>query len=260
MPSLAPELFRFCVEAIDKGVRIVRVSSSDKEFALQNWVKARLEELGVAFSESGRNTFPDFPLTDGSEGFEVKGLFTHNAKGKPNRLHDYDSNSHVPTGRYHGRTIYCVFGRYPQSGTNEHSVYDLVICHGDFLNPPSDYEHRNTNIPTFGGYSDIMIRDRKMYVVPTPYGLADGLVGQRTLIMPAGEPAPDGLVKVSELTRVEAAKKTVGYRFDLRTNKMTILQVDNPTAGQPHIFACYRMPGEEQPPVALNERRRQKRG
>ena len=47
------------------------------------------------------------------------------------------------------------------------------------------YIHKNKSLRTFGAYGDIMIRDRKMYVVKTPYALADGLAGQRTLIIPA---------------------------------------------------------------------------
>jgi hypothetical protein len=51
-----------------------------------------------------------------------------------------------------------------------------MICHGDFLNPMRGYIHLNCNIPTFGAYGDIMISDRKMYVVRTPYHIAEGMV------------------------------------------------------------------------------------
>ena len=67
-----------------------------------------------------------------------------------------------------------------------------MICHGDFLNPARDYEHVNDNVPNFGAYGDIMNGDRKMYVVRTPYAIADGLAGQRTLILPSGWEVPDG--------------------------------------------------------------------
>jgi hypothetical protein len=125
--------------------------------------------------------------------------------GRPGRLATYDSNSAVPTGIHEGRTIYYVFARYPQSSGNQYPVHDLVICHGDFLNPMRGYIHLNRNIPTFGAYGDIMIRDRKMYVVRTPYDIAEGMVDRRTFILPSGDPAPEGLVAVGDMTRTEGA-------------------------------------------------------
>jgi hypothetical protein len=255
MSNRAPELFRFCVEAMDAGVLIQRQSAQDKEFALQEWVQARLDEAGIAYVSPRRNTYPDFALVDEPEGYEVKGLATHTPKGTPGRLSTYDSNSAIPMGEHQGRTIYCVFGRYPQSTSNTYPLHDLVVCHADLLNPMRDYEHRNLNIPTFGAYGDLMIRDRKMYVVRTPYDIAEGTVDSRTLILPAGEAAPEGLVAVGRLERVEAEKIPVGYRFDLRTNQMTVIEEDNPTGGTRHTFTAYRVTGEEEPPVTLSRRR-----
>ena len=37
----------------------------------------------------------------------------------------------------------------------------------------------------FGSYGDILIRDRKMYVVPTPFHLVEGVAHRQTLILPA---------------------------------------------------------------------------
>lgn len=197
MNSRAPTLFQVCADAIGRGVLVERATPRDKEFAVQNWVKARLDEAGLPYVESGRNSYPDFPLADDPpEGFEVKSL------AYPGRDASYDANSAVPTGEHDGRTIYYVFARYPATDATEYPIYDLVICHGDFLNPMRGYMHLNRNIRTFGAYGDIMIRDRKMYVVRTPYDIADGLTGHRTLILPAGEPAPDDLVAVGELERV----------------------------------------------------------
>jgi hypothetical protein len=232
---------------MDDGVPIHRESNADKEFALQDWVKARLDDLGIPFTQGGRNSFPDFPLDDGSEGFEVKGLATHTPKGRPGRIATYDSNSHVPTGMFDGRTIYSVFARYPHSTDPDYPVHDLVICHGDFLNPQSDYIHENKSLKTFGGYGDIMIRDRKMYVVRTPYRLAHGLTNQRTLIVPSGDPAPKGLVAVGALERTEADLRVIGYRFDLQTNELIPDTEPNPTAGTVRSFTAYRIPGEEEP-------------
>lgn len=71
----APTLFLQCEDAVRKDVLITRESARDKEFAAQDWVQDRLNDAGLSYEESGRNTYPDFPLTDQpSEGFEVKSL------------------------------------------------------------------------------------------------------------------------------------------------------------------------------------------
>lgn len=255
MASHVPELFRVCVAAMDNGVLVERASRQDKEFAVQNWVQARLDDAGIAYLESGRNTYPDFPLEgdDPAEGVEVKSL------AYPGREASYDANSNVPTGTHDGRDIYYLFGRYPSDAEERYPLYDLVLCHGDFLNPMQGYIHLNRNIPTFGAYGDIMIRDRKMYVVRTPYDIASGLAQHRTLILPAGEQAPAGLVAVGQLERVEAEKIAVGYEFDLRTNEIVVLEEDNPTGGQTHTFTAYRLVSEDEPVVTLAERERRRR-
>ena len=58
----APTLFAQCEDAIRKGVLIERESARDKEFAAQGWVRDRLEDAGLGYEESGRNTYPDFLL------------------------------------------------------------------------------------------------------------------------------------------------------------------------------------------------------
>lgn len=147
--------------------------------------------------------------------------------------------------------MYYVFARYPDSDEPQYPLHDLVICHGDFLNPMRDYVHENKSIRTFGAYGDIMIRDRKMYVVKTPYALATGLAGQRTLILPTAEPQPPNLVAVGHLARVEAERVAVGYEFNLRTNTLVALDEPNPNAGRVHAFIAYRLPAEADPPVVL---------
>ncbi len=156
-------IFTRCVKAIRRGALIERVSRDDKEFHFQNWFRTRLEETGLNFETSGRNSYPDFRMVATTEGYELKGL------AYPGRDANYDSNSQVPTGFHNGRTIYYVFGRYPKKPDGDaYPVLDLVVCHGDFMNADHDYVHKNINIKGFGSYGDIMIRDRKMYVVPTP--------------------------------------------------------------------------------------------
>ncbi len=256
MASRSIELFLFCEEAVARGVLIERTSRREKEFAVQHWVRDRLDETGIGYVESGRNVYPDF-LLEGEplEGFEVKGL------AYPGREADFDANSAAPAGEHKGRTIYYVFVRYPDTEENRYAVSDLVLCHGDVMNPTRGYVHKNRSFRTFGGYGDIMIRDRKMYVVRTPYDLAEGLVGQRTLIVPAGERVPDELVKVGEFTRVEADKVAVGYTFDLTTNEIKAIEKANPTAGKRQTFAAYRARGARRGPevqLAAREPRRRR--
>jgi hypothetical protein len=182
--------------------------------------------------------YPDFVLTQFAEGYEVKGL------AWPGREATFDSNSQVPAGSHNGRDIYYVFGRYPADEEgDEYPVVDLVICHGNFLNADRDYVHENKSVRGFGTYGDIMIRDRKMYVVPTPFALTDGTTGQQTLILAAQVPPGPRFEKVGDLVRVEAENLVVAYTFDLRTNKLAPEHVPNPKAGTEHRFCAYRPKG-----------------
>jgi hypothetical protein len=181
-----PDLFVACDEAVAAGVPIERESAQDKEFALQNWIRARLDEADIPYTQQGRNAYPDFVFNDAPEDLEVKGL------AYPGREASYDANSNVPAGESGGRTIYCAFVRDPAGAERRYAVYDLVLFHADLLNPTRGYVHENKSVRTFGGYGDIMIRDRKMYVIRTPYDVCDGLAGERTLILPAGDRAPSG--------------------------------------------------------------------
>ena len=66
-----------------------------------------------------------------------------------------------------------MFGRYPQDPDGKrYPVLDLVLCHGRFLNADNTYVHKNKSFRGFGSYGDILVRDRKMYVAPTPFALA----------------------------------------------------------------------------------------
>jgi hypothetical protein len=147
-----------------------------------------------------------------------------------------------------------VFGRYPpaEDAGDEYPVIDLVICHGDFLNADHDYVHKNKSVKGFGSYGDIMIRDRKMYVAPTPYAIANGFTGTRTLVIPADRRPPKGFKPVGNLDRVEAQSVVVGYAFDLKTNAITPTIIPNPSAGKVHAFVAYRMAHDSNNPVTLN--------
>lgn len=244
------DLFVACCDARQRGVLIKRESQGDKEFHFQNWVGDRLKDAEIPCVPSGRNTYPDFNLVDASEGFEVKGLET------PGRVKDFDSNSRMPSGRHDGKTVYYVFGRYPKRPPElTFPVLDLVVCHGDLLNADHEYEHLNDSFRGNGAYGDLLIRDRKMYVVPTPYALADGLVDQFTLIVPAGVRVDDDrLVQVGELGRTEASHVVSSYTFDLDRNKLTTTLRPNPTAGTRHTFSVYRMRGMGDGRVTMSEK------
>ncbi|MCC5847877.1 MAG: hypothetical protein JJU29_07260 [Verrucomicrobia bacterium] len=243
------KIFATCAEAITKGVLIKQVSRSDKEFHFQNWFEKRLESTGILFDKSGRNSYPDFTLVEHTEGYEIKGL------AWPGRESNYDCNSQVPTGWHNGRDVFYVFGRYPkpEGGSSEYPVIDLVICHGDFLNADHEYVHKNKNIKGFGSYGDIMIRDRKMYVAPTPFALADGLTGTRTFITPSTWKAPNSLKAVGELSRTEATKLVVGYEFDLKSNRINAKTIPNPSSGNEHCFTAYRIKKDSDTCVAMTQ-------
>lgn len=233
-------LFSKCVEAIQAGVLIERESKQDKEFHFQNWCRMRLTEIGEPFEQGGRNSYPDFRMVRHTEGYEIKGL------AYPGRDVTFDSNSQVPTGHHNSRAIYYVFGRYPKHPDGDrYQVIDLVVCHGDFLNADHDYMHKNKSVKGFGTYGDIMIRDRKMYVVPTPYHLVEGTADRHTLILPAETDVPPnlGLVAVGDLLRTEAAQLVVGYSFNLKTNELEPERVPNPNKGRAHHFRAWRRMG-----------------
>ncbi len=233
---------------------IQRVSSTDKEFHFQNWFRGRLEDMKVNFEVGGRNSYPDFRLVKTTDGYELKGL------AYPGRDASFDSNSQVPTGFHNGRTIYYVFGRYPKDPDgNKYPVLDLVICHGDFLNADHEYVHENKSVKGFGSYGDILIRDRKMYVVPTPFRLVQGVAHQQTLILPE-EMKPSGaekaqFVEVGTLSRREADELIIGYSFDLQTNELVPKKTANPDAGREHKFRSWRVKGSPTEPVSMSELR-----
>lgn len=233
------EVFRRLVMARDSDKFIRRESRADKEFHFQNWIKDRLTESGFAFEQGGRNSYPDFRIVQLPEGFEIKGL------AYPGRETTFDSNSQVPTGFHNERVIFYIFGRYPADPDgDEYPVTDLALCHGDFLNADHEYKHENKSIRGFGSYGDIMIRDRKMYVVPTPFALAQNLAHHFTLILPVETTPPAEFEAIGDLVRIEAAQLVVAYKFDLRTNELVPEHVPNPSAGRPHSFRAWRLAGE----------------
>ncbi len=241
------ELFLECERAIRTGVLIHRENRQDKEFHFQNWFAARLKALSIDFDAPARNTYPDFRLVRNPEGYEVKGL------AFPGRVANYDCNSQMPSGVHNGREIYYVFGRYPKEDVGpDFPVYDLVICHGDFLNSDHDYVHANKNVKGFGSYGDIMIRDRKMYVAPTPYAITAGTARQVTLILPS-ERTTEGspLLPVGTLVRLETNQLVEGYTANLSANTLVPTFSNNPNAGAEHRFTAYRHQDNPGPEVSM---------
>jgi hypothetical protein len=227
-------VFAECNKAVVAGVQIERASRSDKEFHFQNWFVRTLKALSLDYDPPRRNTYPDFRLVASTVGFELKGLEF------PGRWASFDCNSQVCTGFHNGRSIYYVFGRYPKSKENRYPVLDLVICHGNLLNARHDYIHKNKSFRGFGSYGDILVRDRKMYVAPTPFGLLDGIDRQVALILLADEKIDRRFRLVGEIERVETQKVVTKYTFDLKTNDLITSEEDNPTAGTAHRFRAYR--------------------
>ena len=246
MPSTVTDIFLQCERAIRRGQLIYRANRGDKEFHFQNWFQTRLDEIQVAYDPPARNSYPDFRLVHDAVGYEVKGL------AYPGREATYDANSQMPTGFHNGRTVYYLFGRYPRDPEGDsYPVIDLVLFHGDFLNANHEYVHENKHISGFGSYGDIMIRDRKMYVAPTPFALIDGTAGQCTLILPSDTEVDERLESCGELVRVEANDLLVGYNADLRKNTLSPQYVINPSAGLEHRFGAYRVAGTDGPTVTM---------
>lgn len=243
----AVQIFKICAKAIADGKLITKVGAMDKEFHFQNWFQDRLVESGINFDLPGRNSYPDFTLVNDPIGFEIKGL------AYPGRTSNYDSNSQIPTPLHNGREIYYVFGRYPRvPDGSQYPVLDLVICHGGFLNADSHYVHKNKSARGFGSYGDIMIRDRKMYVVPTPYNLAEGLAHNITLVLPASQIVDDPeIIKIGSVIREETKELLVKYSFDLLTNELLVDKVPNPNAGYRHEFNAYRLERASTKPIEI---------
>lgn len=225
--------------ALEAGVRegrlISRSGARDKEFHFQDWVSNQLEVAEIFHDGQGRNSYPDFVLVHSPDGLEIKGL------AYPGREADYDCNSQVPVGQHNGRDIFYVFGRYPANVTeDEYPVIDLVICHGSLLNADNSYTHLNKSVRAFGSYGDILLRDRKMYVAPTPFALLEGTTAQRTLIVPS-DWKMGALVQCGEFARREVPQRMAGYTFDFDGNTLTPKFVENPEGGQEHPFTAWRV-------------------
>jgi hypothetical protein len=102
----------------------------------------------------------------------------------------------------------------------------------------------NDRLPDFGSYGDILLRDRKMYVAPTPFALMTGTAENRTLVLPAAHPADERLEIVGKFDRAEADRVLTSYTFDLEKNLLTGEYKPNPTSGRIHSFCAWRRRGD----------------
>jgi len=103
----------------------------------------------------------------------------------------------------------------------------------------------------FGTYGDIMIRDRKMYVAPTPFALTEGTTGLMTLIIPESMKMDERYQEVGRLIRTEVGSLVVGYTFDLRTNELKAERIQNPRVGTQHHFTACRLIGQPKKAVSM---------
>ncbi len=269
------EIFQQCCIAVKNKIFITKESARDKEYHFQDWFQNILQNLEINFDEVSRNTYPDFRLVDFAEGYETKGL------AWPGRDANFDCNSQVPSGKHKGRTIFYVFGRYPNSEQKplqkgypnskqkpvqgeypnseqkplQYPLIDLIICHGDFLNADHSYVHENKSIKNFGSYGDLMIRDRKMYVAPTPFALTSGTMGRYTLIVPENlYSAPNYVTEVGKLQRVESKKSIISYKFNLKTNELTYEENKNSTHKK-YNFVAYQLKNDNPISVSMDNKK-----
>lgn len=237
-----------------------RSHKRDKEFFFQEWVEDKLEKATQRFMHSqgmqtvvekrGRNSFPDYVIVPLQEYYEVKGL------AHPGR-NSFDANSRLPKGGFEGGNMYYVFGRYlkdaVEQGSLEIPIYDIAVVHGAFFNVDDSYTHKNLSVKGFGSYGDILIRDRKMYVPPTPYAIWPGLESHVTLIVPdfysidrlceiyPQEKLQDRFIEVAKIPRVEVSEKIIAYRVNLYEGTVDSYKERNPKASKEYSFRAIRV-------------------
>lgn len=212
-------IFLEAANAVANGVHMLPRSKDDKEYFPQDWFAARVAAVGLPQAAQGRNSYPDFWVGDAAhsprEGFEVKSLAF--ANGRPARS-DFDSNSTIPSGQKHGHDVFLVFFLYTGSGANPRPVHSLTIAHADLINADHAVAaaHLNEGVQGFGTFGEGFIRNRKMYVFPTPYTIDPSGLSRCRLIVPAAWAVNDGrLQKVGTLNRVVAGTELSSYHIHL---------------------------------------------
>lgn len=220
-PTLAAEIFLEVVRACRNGVNMTPRSANDKEYFAQDWFEARLQAIGLASVQQGRNSYPDFIVSGAgtSEGYELKSLAF--ANGRPARL-DIDFNSTIPSGVKNGQQVFLVFILYTGSGNSPRPVHSISIAHGDLINADHAVAdaHENVSIRNFGSYADGFIRSRKMYVFPHPITIDPSGLGRQRLIVPQNWNINDSrLTKVGTLQRTIAAQAVDSFTIHLHGHR-----------------------------------------
>lgn len=219
-------------------------SASDKEYFAQDWFQARLDELGLPFTQQGRNSYPDYWVgpEDAREGYEVKSLSFD--RGRPARK-DIDFNSTIPSGRKQGRDVFLVFFLYTGRGLNPRPVHTISVAHADAINCDHDLadEHLNVAIKDFGSFADGYIRNRKMYVFPHPVAIDPSGLGRYRLIVPeAWDDVDDRLVRVNTIIRTVAREAVESFTIRLRgRGQAEIKKAPEPNAGAETRFTVYEI-------------------
>jgi hypothetical protein len=234
------------------GIPMRPRSANDKEYFAQDWFIDRLKATGLVYQQQGRNSYPDFWVSDPSftEGYEVKSLafvppsprqVAQGLTGKPARK-DIDFNSTVPSGRKSGRDVFLAFFLYTGSGAADRSVHTVSLAHADLIN--SDHavadSHVNFAVKQFGSYGDGFIRNRKMYVFPRPITIDPSGLGQCRLLVPAawGLSHPQ-LRPIQTIQRTVADRALGSYTVNLHGGKPTARRAPYPNAGQPIAFDVF---------------------
>ncbi len=224
-----------CHSAVAGAVPTVR-SADDKEFHFQRWVEARIRGAGFLVPETGRNTYPDFPVDGFPEAYEVKGIT------QGSRERDFDCNSTLPEGTHGGKHVFYLFGRYegPKAGASP-KVLDIAIVHGSFLNAGGGAISANSSFRGLGSYGDVLLRARKMFVARTPYGLLTNLRDSCTLVLPEGwETGGEGFVRVGTFQRREVKEDVVGYSENFLTADLKPITAAHSRGVRTLVFEAWR--------------------
>jgi hypothetical protein len=235
-----------CREAVREGVPTYR-PADDKEFHFQRWVESRIREAGFDVPETGRVSYPDFPIVGLDEAYEVKGITSGS------RERDFDCNSTLPEGVHQGHQMLYLFGRYEGPAAGERPrVLDLAIVHGTLLNAGGSTLPRNSSFRGLGSYGDVLLRARKMFVAFTPYGLLSNLRDHCTLVLPVGwEEPPTGFECVGEITRHRVPEQVVGYAEDFVSGTLTPVTAAHDLGVTDHVFKVWRVAGDGTDTVEL---------
>lgn len=164
------DLFDALADAHARQNGIDARSSSDKEFAAQDWAVANAARAGLDVTELGRHAPVDLHVGAPARiGVQVKGLTL--ARGRVRDTLDYSSTFPSP---HHDDipTVLAYLQLHPRlrpGGTvRTHTVCvaDMALVQGD------DITTQNRSVAGAGSYGDVNVRCRLMYIGAQPVALA----------------------------------------------------------------------------------------